>query len=295
MTLLSPLRSPLDASGLSIKTVFEGPSSSPRTAEPHLTAPTQNGVPMSVGYWTFSGDEMSDVLNRLAPYLPAYLEKVEPNPRGYGLDYNFKPFTGISTMPQVPHEYRADPRLKYTPKSEDAAEYRLREIAGKILHEVYETAYARWLDAAYVAALCTTVKDAAQRWAAYERESKALEEAYDYLRTPQAATEWLAALSRLVDAQERLRAAAEAFDDRAVEIAEVHDEYSHSDLRYAEALARAGHPEARTWCIADASAYRGQYWGSPQYAPLAEQARVLIEAQDAHVTKVGRLSGASTN
>ncbi|MFD8573488.1 hypothetical protein [Streptomyces sp. NPDC059639] len=244
---------------------------------------------------TFTNDEVRDILDRIAPYLPAHLEKMEPNPSGYGFIYTFKPFTGISKMPQVPREFRDDPRLKYTPESENAAEYRLRECAEDILHEVYEKAYALWKDAAYVVELRTTVRDAPQRWAAYERESKALEAAYSYLRTPQAATEWLAAISRLIDAQDRLRAAAAAFDDRAVEIAEVHDKFSHSDLPRSEALTRAGHPEAQNWCIAgSADDYRGRYWGSPQYAPLVEQARVLIEAQDAHVAKVARLSGTAT-
>ncbi|MFJ4717463.1 hypothetical protein [Streptomyces sp. NPDC088785] len=293
MTLLCPLRTPLDASGLSLKSTSRQPSSSPRIAGPS-TRQEDTVPPDSSHSKTFTSDEMADIFDRIAPYLPAHLETLGANPSGC-LTYTFKPFTGTSKMPKLPQEFRDDPRLEYVRESEDAAEYRLRECAEFILYEVYEKACGLWTDAAYVAALRAVIKDAPQRWAAYERESRALEAAYSHLRTPQAAAEWLAAISRLVDAQVRLSAAAEAFDDRASEIADVHDKHSGSDLGRDEALTRAGHPEAHSWCIADAEDYRGTYWGSPQYAPLVVQTQALIEAQDAHVSKVGRLAGTSAH
>ncbi|MFI0141904.1 hypothetical protein [Streptomyces luteogriseus] len=239
---------------------------------------------MSIGTVTITPDEQRQIFERLAPHLPTYLRKVEPNPYGWGLRYEFTPFTGRETAPTVPSARYDDPRLKYVPESQDPAEHRLREVADHILGELYDQAYREWKDAAYVADLRQVVGDAPARWKAYERESKALESAYAYLRTAQAGAEWPSAISRLVDAQDRTRAAASAFDERALEIARVHERHLYSDLTHAQALTKAGHPDAADWHVG--SSYEGSLSDF-----LREDLDRRIKKQDAHVAKVARLSG----
>ncbi|MET7458030.1 hypothetical protein ABZT03_40535 [Streptomyces sp. NPDC005574] len=232
---------------------------------------------------TITGDEHREIFNRLAPYLPSYLQKVEPNPSGWGLRFTFAPFTGREARPDRPAASHGDPRLRHVAESQDPAEYRLRRAARIILSDIYEAAYEKWKDAAYVAALQAVVQDAPRRWQAYEREAKALEAAYAYLRTPEAAREWPAALSRLIDAQDRTRGAAEAFDMRARQIASVHEEHLYADLGHDAALKAAGYPEAKDWHIG--SAYEGSYSDF-----LTEQVNRLITEQERHLAKVSRLS-----
>jgi hypothetical protein len=244
---------------------------------------------------TITAAEMDEIFERLQPHLPSYLRKVEPSPSGYGLRFEFAPFTGREKAPTVPSAQYDDPRLTYVSQRDDPAEHQLREAAKQILDELYEQARDEWKDAAYVAALKLAVKDAPDRWRTYERETKALESAYAYLRSPEAAQEWPSAISRLVDAQDRARTAAVAFDERAEEIAAVHDKYLHADLGHVAALTRAGYPEAADWDIAMAD-YHGYSHFSEHNTdvPLRERVRRLIAQQDAHVAKVGRLSGTGT-
>ncbi|PAM99593.1 hypothetical protein CJI59_22095 [Streptomyces sp. Alain-F2R5] len=100
----------------------------------------------------------------------------------------------------------------------------------------------------------------------------------------QAAREWPAAISRLVDAQDAALAAAAAFDSRAIDIADVHYKHLYADLSQDQALAKAGYPEAKDWHVGDGF---GGYFRDG----LAEKVTGLIEQQDAHLAKVGRLSG----
>ncbi|OSZ59295.1 hypothetical protein OQI_17190 [Streptomyces pharetrae CZA14] len=223
------------------------------------------------------------VLDRITPHLPSYLRKIEPTPYGR-VTFTFAPFTGCEKEPAKPDSYYDDPRLACVPESQDAAEHRIRTVARSVLDDLYEQARQQWKDVAYVADLRKVVRDAPDRWRAYEREAKALEAAYAYLRTPQAATEWPAAISRLVDAQDRTRAAAVAFDERARDIAHVHDQHLYADLSQDEALARAGYPEARDWHIGDGF---GGYFRDG----LVGKVDGLIQEQEQHLAKVGRLSG----
>ncbi|MEU9631490.1 hypothetical protein AB0D89_32465 [Streptomyces luteogriseus] len=272
-----PLRTPLDDSEL------------PRTAPAAVVTPTgtpvhDQGVGMSFGTVTITPDEHRQIFERLAPHLPTYLRKIEPHPCGWGLRFEFAPFTGREQAPTMPSSRYDDPRLKYVPEPENRAEHRLREVADHILGELYDQAYREWKDAAYVADLRMVVKDAPDRWKAYEREAKALESAYAYLRTAQAATEWPAAISRLVDAQARTLAAADAFDERAVDIAHVHNKHLYADLPPAQALAAAGYPEGAQWHIGNV--FDGYFSDA-----LQSNVRRLIDEQETHVTKVARLSG----
>ncbi|MGW0573018.1 hypothetical protein [Streptomyces tauricus] len=270
-----PLRAPLDDNGL--------PHHEP-TPPPALVTETPTGFG-GVNY-RITPEGMTEIWERLRPYLPAYLKAVHPHP-SY-LRFEFEPFTGREPEPSTPDTY-TDPKLAYG--ADDKAERTLRKAARGILDDLYEQARGKWRDAAYVVDLKRTVGDAGTRWQTYEREAKALESAADYLRTPQASTEWMSALSRLVDAQERALAAASAFDDRAREIARVHDKHLYADLGHDAALERAGYPEAKHWHIASADAY-GSSWGIG--VPLTEQVRRLIKDQDTHVAKVGRLAGTAT-
>ncbi|MGI5532497.1 hypothetical protein ACQEVX_35550 [Streptomyces syringium] len=247
---------------------------------------------MTLGYsFQITPEELKEIFARLQPYLPKFLKKV--NAESYGLRFEFEPFTGREEEPSEPSTYD-DPKLDYVSESENEAEHLLREKAGVVLSDVFRAARAEWKDAAYVADLKAVVKDAPDRWRTYEQEIKALETAYDYLRTPGAATEWPSAVSRLIDAQDRTKAAAVAFDKRAVEIAEVHDKHLYADLGHDAALKASGYPEAKNWHITDASHYGRNYYSDwDNSPPLAEQVRRLIEQQDAHVAKVGRLSGAT--
>jgi hypothetical protein len=245
---------------------------------------------------TVTSGEMHEIFKRLAPYLPPYLRKVEPRPSGYGLRVEFAPFTGRENEPTKPRAFYDDPKLTYVRESDDPAEHQLRRKASLIIDEVYNTARAEWKDAAYVADLKQVVKDAPDRWKTYERELKALESAYTYLRTPEASQEWPSALSRLVDAQDRTRTAAVAFDERAEEIAAVHEKHLYADLGHAAALANAGYPEAKDWHIVSHDQYGSGYFSDwSTSVPLQERVRRLVAEQDAHVSKVGRLSSTATS
>ncbi|CAM5524681.1 MULTISPECIES: hypothetical protein [Streptomyces] len=239
-------------------------------------------------------DELTEIFTRLQPYLPKHLKKVAPKPSGHGFHFELAPFTGHEEEPSRPSTHD-DPKLSHVPESENAAEHQLRVKASLILTHLYDRAREEWRDAAYVAALKAAVQDAPARWKTYQHELKALESAYDYLRTPEAAREWPAALSRLIDAQDRTKAAAVAFDQRAQQIAEVHEQHLYAHLSRDAALAAAGVPEARSWHIAEAEYYGRTYYSDYTFPPLEERVRRLVEQQDAHVTKVSRLSGANAS
>ncbi|MGA5508901.1 hypothetical protein [Streptomyces umbrinus] len=273
-----PLRAPLDHNGL--------PHRDPAPA-PALVTETSTALGRS---YRITPEGMTEIWERLRPYLPAYLTAVHHHPSH--LRFEFAPFTGREKEPSTP-DVSTDPKLTYG--SDDEAERTLRKAARGILDDLYEQAGHQWRDAAYVADLRKTVGDAGARWQAYEREAKALESAYGYLRTPEAAAEWPSALSRLVDAQDRAKAAAAAFDERAWEIARVHDTHLYADLGHVAALAAAGYPEAKAWHITSADDYGRSYYSKwDTGVPLTERVRRLIEQQDNHVAKVGRLSGTAT-
>ncbi|WP_331719056.1 hypothetical protein OG985_48745 (plasmid) [Streptomyces sp. NBC_00289] len=236
---------------------------------------------------TITGDEHAEIFNRLAPYLPSSLKKVEPNPSGWGLRFTFAPFTGREARPSIPAAYYDDPRLRCGVKTEDPAEQRLRRAADTILGDIYEAAAEEWKEAAYVADVKAVVQDAPERWRAYEREAKALESAYAYLRQPEAAREWPAAVSRLIDAQDRTRAAADIFEARARDIARVHAQHLYADLGHTAALEAAGYPEAGNWHIGDA--FGGSYSNS-----LTKDVARRIREQEDHLAKVARLSGTTS-
>lgn len=247
---------------------------------------------MPLGHsFQITGPELEEIFNRLQPYLPKQLKKVEPHPRGVGLHFDFAPFTGREPQPSRPAVH-SDPKLAFVREDDDQAEHLLREKARFVLDDVYDQARAEWRNAAYVAALKTAIGDAPGRWKTYQQELKALEAAYAYLRSSEAAAEWPAALSRLIDAQDRAQSAAAAFDERAGRIAYVHDEHLYAELSHREAMAAVGHPEADEWHIAAADQYgHSHYTTWDNHPPLAEVVRRLIEQQDAHVAKIGRLSG----
>ncbi|MFI8234955.1 hypothetical protein ACIGDI_39790 [Streptomyces sp. NPDC085900] len=289
------LKAPLDESGLWRKAP-DAPSPAvldtaalPRQGAPDM--PVDHALGRTV---TVPADEVREAFARLAPHLPAYLLKVEPSPSGFGLRFQLAAFTGREKCPAMPSSYYDDPALRVVGK-DDPREFRIRQMADQVMSELLQEACREWRDASYVADLKQAVADTPDRWKTYEREAKALESAYAYLRTPEAAREWPAAISRLVDAQDRTRTAAARFDDRAAEIARVHEKHLYADLGHTEALTRAGFPEAAHWHIASADSYSSSYFSSwSSDVPLTEQARRLIEQQDTHVTKVGRLSGTAT-
>ncbi|MEU6460224.1 hypothetical protein [Streptomyces sp. NPDC047065] len=228
-------------------------------------------------------EEMREIHDRLTPHFPPYLQRIEPNPLSWGLHFVFAPFTGREPEPCTPRSFYNDPRLTYVSASADEAEHLLREKAGVVMSNLYEAAREEWQCAAYVADLREAVKDAPHRWTQYMLAAQQLTKAFEYLRTPDAATEWPAAISRLVDAQDQARAAAEYFQSRAVGIARVHEEHRHSDLRTDQALERAGYPEAVNWHIG---------YFEPSYQDgLTEKVDRLIQDQEAHLLKVGRLAG----
>ncbi|MER7743358.1 hypothetical protein ABTX34_34520 [Streptomyces sp. NPDC096538] len=223
------------------------------------------------------------VLDRITPHLPPYLRKIEPTPYGR-VRFEFAPFTGCEKEPVKPAASYDDPQLAYVLESEDQAEHRIRTVARDVLDDLYQQASKRWQDAAYVAELRRVVRDAPERWRAYEREAKALEAAYAYLRTAEAGREWPAAISRLVDAQDRTRAAADRFDERAAHIADAQYRHLYADLGHTQALTEAGYPEAKDWHIGDGL---GGYFRDGLTAKVDR----LIEEQEQHLAKVRRLSG----
>ncbi|MFF7954040.1 hypothetical protein [Streptomyces griseorubiginosus] len=286
MSQLIPLRALLDDSGLPHK-----PAALPQHRMSEPTNPRE-GAAMSLGRTiTVPADEVREVFTRLQPHLPPYLRKIEPTPYN-GLRFELAPFTGREERPAMPRAFYDDPTLRFVAEEDNPREFRIREMAERVLSDLLEQAGNEWRDAAYVADLKDTVRDAPDRWRAYEREAKALESAYTYLRTPEAAKEWPAALSRLVDAQDRTRTAAAAFDERAEAIARVHEKHLYADLAHVAALTQAGHPDAAHWPIVSADDYGSSYFSSfSTHVPLTEQVRRLIEQQDNHITKVGHLMG----
>ncbi|MEU9678717.1 hypothetical protein AB0D92_35135 [Streptomyces parvus] len=244
------------------------------------------------GYTTINPDEARQIAERLAPYFPANLKTLEPRQHGTGLDYTFDPpFTGRETEPEQP-SLKDDPRLRYVPEDTDPVEHELRDKALQLLTYVYDEAGRRWRDAAYVAELRDVIQDAPARWAAYQQAHTDLERAAAYLRTPKAHAEWLPAVTRLVDAQQALVAAADRFDERAEQIARTHHKHLYADLAPDTALKEAGHPEASGWHIADSEEYeRGGYSDWHPRPPLTEIARRLVAAQEEHLATVRRLTG----
>lgn len=250
---------------------------------------------MSLGHtFQITPDEMREIFARLTPHLPPYLRKMEPNPSGWGMRYEFALFTGREEKPAKPASFYDDPKLGFARESENEAEHLLRLKASHILSDLYGRAREEWENAAYVADLKTLVKDAPDRWKAYSREMTALEAAYGYLRTPEAAREWLPAVSRLIDAQDRTKVAATVFDERAQDIAEVHARHLCAGYGHDAALKAAGYPEAGNWHVADPADYHHNPYSSYDFT-LSGQTQRLIEQQDAHIAKIGRLSGTATS
>ncbi|MEV7080052.1 hypothetical protein AB0N88_16125 [Streptomyces sp. NPDC093516] len=248
--------------------------------------------------YRLTGPQVEEIFNvRLRPYLPSYLVKLEPHT--YHVRYTFTPFTGHEAEPETPARCLEDPNLAYRHTDKEAgrpvaddAEYELRSAARDLLDDVYRAARAQWRNARHVAELKATVKNAGDLLKTHHQARRAVEAAFAYLREPQAATEWPAVLSRLIDAQDAYLAAAVAFDERAREIAKVHDRNTHEEmLSYAEALTAAGYPEGGSWPIVSAEDYDNHTWGSYGSATTAGQAQALIKEQEAHVARIARLSG----
>lgn len=235
-------------------------------------------------FGTLSQQTLRDIIERIRRDLPSRVERIEPHGIGC-VQYTLTPYTGTEPRPENPVSYRAD--LSLALSDAEREEKRAREIGRHILYDINETMLREWSDARYIRDLAKAVKAASGLWRDYWRTSRALEDAYAYLRTSAAAGEWRSAISRLIDAQDRALAAARAFDERARDIAQVHDDNVYSDLTHLEALTRAGYPAAAEWDVAPVSEYGP--W-SPPRSPLEEKVRQLIEQQDAHLAKVARLS-----
>lgn len=253
-----------------------------------------------------TGEQVADIFNnRLRPYLPAYLEKVDPHT--YHITYTFKPFTGRETQPEQPSfsTYSNDPKLSYKHQDEkagrpiaDDAEYDLREAALFLLSDVYRAALIDWRNAHHIAELKNVVKNTGDLWKQYGQARSAVDAAFAYLRDPKAAKEWATAISRLIDTHDALKTAATAFDDRAEQIAEVNEKHFHEDgYGSTGALKIAGFPEADDWEIHDSADYKTSWDGSWSEWDrcLQAQASRLIKAQEEHVAKVGRLSGTASH
>ncbi|MFE9736128.1 hypothetical protein ACFYO9_37380 [Streptomyces sp. NPDC005863] len=250
-----------------------------------------------------TADELKEIFNvRLAPYLPAHLTKAEPNPSGWGNTYTFKPFTGREPKPETPRRYYDDPKLCFRHQDREAgrpeadeAEYDLREKACHFLDQVYDQARSEWRNARYIADLKTVVSNTGDLFKQHGQAKTAVDAAFTYLRDPKAATEWPAAVSRLIDTHSTLMAAAIAFDERARQIAEVHEQHLYEEAPgYDEALKAAGYPQARDWPIASVHDYGRNYHGEYDRYTLSGQAQALIKEQEEHVAKVGRLTGTPT-
>ncbi|MGW1949087.1 hypothetical protein ACWCRC_32790 [Streptomyces sp. NPDC001940] len=258
---------------------------------------------MSIGHdFTLTSEQISEILNgRLRAYLPAKLTSVDP--KRYFIRYTFTPFTGQEPEPGTPRDFWKDPKLAYKHQDENAgrpiaddAEYDLREAARFLLDDVHRAARIEWKNARYIAALKVAVMNAGDLWKAHNQAKRATEAAFSYLREPDAAKEWTAAVSRLVDAQDTYMKASIAFDERARDIAEVHDKNLYEESpSYKEAYTAAGFPEAWDWPISEAGAYGLNYGGEYDKDTLAGQAQALIKEQETHVEKVGRLSGQTAN
>lgn len=250
--------------------------------------------------FTLTSEQINDIFNnRLRPYLPANLTNVDP--KTYSVHYTFTPpFTGQEPKPEAPQYKRIsdDPQLADEYRDKEAgrtvateAEYDLREAARVLLDDVYRAARIEWKNARYIADLKAAVSNAGDLWKAHQQAKRAVEAAFSYLRDPEAAKEWPAAVSRLIDTQDTYQAAALAFDDRAHSIAKVHDQNMYEESpSYREAYTAAGFPEGWDWPIAEAGAYGRNYLGEYDEDTAAGKAQALIKEQEAHVAKVGHLT-----
>ncbi|MFE4539700.1 hypothetical protein ACFRKB_32320 [Streptomyces scopuliridis] len=255
--------------------------------------------------YKLTGDQIDDIVNnRLRPYLPTNLAKVDP--QTYHLRYTFNPaFTGQESEPQEP-SYKSicdDPKLSHEHWDKqadrpvaDEAEYDLREAARFILSDVYRSARDEWRNARYIADIKAATNLAGGLWKQHNQAKSAVEAAFSYLRDPEAAKEWPAAVSRLIDTQDTYLKAAIAFDERAHDIATVHDKNMYEEsLGYREVYAAAGVPDAWDWPVVEAGAYGSNYLGKYDENTAAGKAQARIAEQEAHVAKVGQLLGRSTD
>ncbi|MFF7329688.1 hypothetical protein [Streptomyces sp. NPDC008150] len=227
-----------------------------------------------------TSEDQKVIFARLASYLPATLKKIEPGPYA-GFRYTFTTYTGREQEPCTPAIGR-DPQLTPMREADNPHEYKIRAAARDILDGIYAEAHRHWHNAAYAAALAQAIGDAPTLWKTYTNELRTMTAAFDYLRDPEASREWPSAIARLLDAQDRTIAAAEAFDIPARNIARVHDEYLYSDYGHAEAFAAAGHPNAKDWDIPSHNTWRGT---------LADKIREAVTRQRERIATIGHLTG----
>ncbi|MFE9427775.1 hypothetical protein ACFYNO_32990 [Kitasatospora sp. NPDC006697] len=186
--------------------------------------------------------------------------------------FTFKPFTGTEEEPVTP-----------TGIWQDAS---LTREAREILAGEYTDAHAQWSDARYVSALKRAAADTgtASRWTTYVQARQEMDTLFSQLRaTPD--THWRACVSKLVDAQELVLAAAKSWDRKGFEIARIHHAHRHSDLSFSVAYKRAG-IEADSWAVDHIDDY-DPYDGGP----LTHNVTVAIEAQREHLRTVAALTG----
>jgi hypothetical protein len=245
---------------------------------------------MDFGITRVTSDELTEVLDRLKPYLPQQLRTV--GSRDGRLYCEFHAFNGVTTEPYPPSAAQSDPRLSFLPEGGDPVEKTLRHTAHTILIDIYERARREWQDVRYVELLREKAGDADALWQTYLDKATALKEAYDFLRDPAASAAWPSALSRLLDAQNSAVAAATAFEAQAEQIARIHRAFLVTDLSEREALMAAGFPNATDWPVADHYVYErvARDFGQSDL-PLVEQVRRLVAEQKDHVREIRELSG----
>jgi len=103
-----------------------------------------------------------------------------------------------------------------------------QEMAEPVYDE-YQAAYRMWAMCRTVATLKSLVRDAAPAWEKYQEARAVTEAAWEQVRSLAAGADgWEAAVTALVDSYTPLRAAAQAWDNRAYEIAQVMWEYGEA-------------------------------------------------------------------
>jgi hypothetical protein len=206
------------------------------------------------------------------PHHHPHLIKVTKNQFG-SIAFEFKPFTGTEPEPERPRAMWTDD---------------MPEAARDLLQDEYEAAYNLWNDARYVRTLKTvTAKlSASAKWGDYAQARTAMDQAFAALDTTPN-TEWNAAVSRLVAAQETAREAADAWDGIAKQIAAVHHDHGGSWLTWADAYKQAG-IDATGWDVQDHYAYTSTY---SSRTPLVEKLQVAIDEQRDHLSTVASLIG----
>jgi hypothetical protein len=192
----------------------------------------------------------------------------------YGnVHFDLAPFTGHEPEPTIPTEIYRNKNLGHT--------------AYAFLEAEYEQARTMWHNARYINALTDATAGAPALWDTYATARRDMDRIYAALATTPD-THWRATVFKLIAAQEKTLAAAQAWDRKGADIARAHAVRHDGDLGRSEAYKRIG-VDADAWIVGSEDDYVG--WGE---TPLYGRIRRAVDAQGEQLQKVANLTGDRT-